>query len=391
MILLLSPLLLATASAFEVPGFELVYTAPVETTLEQADLRAPHVVWPEMFDAAERTIDIAQFYTTPKAGETIEAAVIALRRAGERGVKIRFIAEKKMEKASKEGFALLRKIPNLELRVIDFSKIGGGINHAKYFVVDSAAAYLGSQNFDWRSLKHIHELGLKTTEPAVVAGLAAVFAHDWEAQAKVARGETVDPLQTERPRPPAGARAYLVASPWRWIPAGVADSESELARLLGSAKEEAAVQLLDYSPLSFGTRRFYAPIDNAIRLAATRGVKVRLLVSHWNTEEPAIDHLKSLSLVPNVEIKVATLPPSEEGPIPYARVIHSKYLVVDGKTLWLGTSNWAGGYLDDSRNVEVVVFDEALARRVRAVHAQLWSSEYSEPVDVARDYPKPKR
>lgn len=388
---LLLALLLAPAGAFEVPGFELVYTKPVETTLDQPDLRQAADVWPEMIDAARRTLDISQFYVTPKAGEPLDPTLAALERAGERGVRIRVIAERKMEKASTEGFAALRLVPNLELRVIEYSKVGGGINHSKYFVVDSTLAYVGSQNFDWRSLKHIHELGLRITDAGVVAALQAVFEQDWSAQPAAEAGLPVEPLRTERPAARIGERAYLVASPWRWNPEGIGDSEAELARLLGSAEREAHVQLLDYSPLSFGTHRFYAPIDNAVRLAATRGVKVRLLVSHWNTASPEIHHLKSLSLIPNVEIRIVTLPLSKEGYIPYSRVVHSKYLVVDGKTLWLGTSNWAGGYLDNSRNVEVVVRDEALARRALEVHGQLWGSEYAEVLDVAKEYPKPKK
>lgn len=384
-------LLAVSAAAFEVPGFELVTTTPVETTLEQKDLREAAAVWPESIDNASKTLDISQFYIAVQPGEPLDATLNALGRAGARGVRIRFIAERKMAKASEEGFAVLKAIPNLELRVIDFSKIGGGITHAKYFVVDSTAAYLGSQNFDWRSLKHIHELGLRTSDAGIVRGLQAIFEHDWEAQAKVERGESVMPLQSVRPTASIESRAYLVASPWRWLPEGVGDSETELARLLGTAKEDARVQLLDYSPLTFGKHRFYAPIDNAVRLAATRGVRVRLLVSHWNTDQPQLQHLRSLALVPNVEIRVATLPPSKDGYIPYSRVIHSKYLVVDGKTLWLGTSNWAGGYLDDSRNVEAIVKDEDLAKRVLDVHAQLWSSSYAEPLHLTKDYPKPKR
>lgn len=383
--------LAALAFSFEVPGFELVTTTPVETTLQQKDLREAAAVWPEMIDKARNTLDISQFYVTVQPGQPLDATLEAVRRAGGRGVRIRFIAERKMAKASEEGFAALKAIQNLELRVIDFSKIGGGITHAKYFVVDSTAAYLGSQNFDWRSLKHIHELGLRTDDAGIVRGLQAIFEHDWVAQAMVERGEAVTALQPARPAAASDARAYLVASPWRWLPEGVGDSETELARLLGSAQEEARIQLLDYAPLTFGKHRFYAPIDNAIRLAATRGVKVKLLVSNWNTDPPQLQHLRSLALIPNVEIRVATLPLSKDGYIPYSRVIHSKYLVVDGKTLWLGTSNWAGGYLDDSRNVEAVVKDEALAKRVLDVHAQLWSSSYAEPLDLAKDYPKVKK
>src|SRR6267142_2388227 len=39
-------------AAFNVPGYELVYSYPVETTLNEPDLREASVVWPEMFDAA---------------------------------------------------------------------------------------------------------------------------------------------------------------------------------------------------------------------------------------------------------------------------------------------------------------------------------------------------
>jgi hypothetical protein len=66
-------------------------------------------------------------------------------------------------------------------------------------------------------------------------------------------------------------------------------------------------------------------------------------------------------------------------------------MVVDGKTLWLGTSNWSGGYLDHSRNLEIVVKDEALAHEASDIHAQMWSSAYSAPLDIAKDYPKPRK
>lgn len=390
MLKLLGLLAPSVCAAFGVAGFELVYTQPAETALEQPDVRGPIAVWSESFASAKKTIDLGQFYVTPKAGDPSEAVFAELKKAGERGVRIRVLAEKKFEKVSEEGFAFLRSIPNLELRVIDFSKIkADGILHAKYFVVDGETAYVGSQNLDWRALRHIHELGLKITEPAVVRGVASVFAHDWDAQAIVAKGKTVDPAR-KAPAPADGGRAYLVASPWAFNPKGVGDSQTELVRLIDSATAELRVQLLDYAPLT-RKHRLYPVIDNALRDAATRGVKVRLLVSHWNTGEPEVDHLKSLSLIPGVEVRIATIPESKEGYIPYARVIHSKYMVLDGRTLWLGTSNWSGGYLDNSRNLEIVVADAELAAKAAALHEQLWASSYAAPIDVAKRYAKPKR
>ena len=392
--LALLPLLLfvSTARAFEVPGYELVYSYPVETSLDEKGLRLAQDVWPEMFDAAKKTIDVEQFYVTPSTGEPLEASLQALERAGKRGVKIRVTLEKKFEKNSADGIARLTAIPGLEMRVLEWSKVqGDGIIHAKFFVVDSTQAYVGSQNFDWRSLKHIHEMGLRVTAPQVVNDVQRIFEHDW----RLANGETDSKNLDEAKTPDSAdrnANGYLVASPWRHNPNGVGDSEAELVRLLGEAKDNVLIQVLDYNPTTYGkNKRYYAPIDAALRDAAVRGVKIKLLVSHWNTDYPEVEHLKSLSLVPGVEVRVVTVPEAKSGPIPFARTAHSKYMIADGKTLWLGTSNWAGGYLDQSRNLEIVLHNDAMALRATQVFAHVWGSPYTAPLEVLKTYPKPRR
>ena len=65
---------------------------------------------------------------------------------------------------------------NVEVHRLDLAP---GVLHAKYFVVDGRDAYLGSQNFDYRSLEHIFEIGVHTDSPAVATGLERVFESDW--------------------------------------------------------------------------------------------------------------------------------------------------------------------------------------------------------------------
>jgi hypothetical protein len=64
---------------------------------------------------------------------------------------------------------------------------------------------------------------------------------------------------------------------------------------------------------------------------------------------------------------------------------------IDGKLAWVGTSNWAGGYFDLSRNLEVVLRNEKMAQRVAALHQQLWDSPYAAALDVNTNYPKPSK
>ncbi|MBX4135618.1 phospholipase D-like domain-containing protein [Pseudomonas rhodesiae] len=386
--LLLSPLAQAD---FSIPGFELVHTVPVDTALGTADLRQPGPVWIELFDGAKNTIDIGQFYAADHPGSVMDKVIDHLEAAGKRGVKIRFLMEEKGIKLS-EGSTLerLRAIPNLTFRVMPYGQVSGGIIHAKYMIVDARQAFVGSQNFDWRSLEHIHETGLRISDATVVGQVQAIFDQDWQAQQALAEHRPV-PLPATG-QAPVRTGNYLVASPQRYNPPGVGDSQLELPRLLAEAKKEVRVQLLDYAPLSYGpdnTRPYYAVIDNAVRAAAARGVSIKLMVSNWNTDKLELPYLKSLAVLPNVQIKIVTLPEAKQGFIPYARVIHSKTMEIDGQLAWVGTSNWLGGYLDNSRNLEVVMRSETMAKRVGDLHRQLWDGPYARALNVTDEYPAP--
>ena len=388
---LLALLLVASAVRAEPAPFELVYTAPAEAGLEQAGLRAPAPVWVELIAAAKKSIDIEQFYIVDEKGEALGPVLDALEAAAWRGVAVRVLVEQVFVKQSQPVLDRMAGWPDTQTRVLRFGDLGGGgIIHAKFFVVDGRLAYAGSQNFDWRSLSHIHELGVRIADPAIAGQLQAIFDHDWQAQATLAAGQPVAPLRTERPAAARDRPTYLVASPWAWLPEGIGDSEAELVRILDAAQKSVRVQVLHYAPLR-RDHSFYPVIDNALRAAAARGVAIDLMVSDWNADAPGISWLKSLALVPGVRVRMVTIPEAKRGFIPFARVAHSKYMVVDDALLWVGTSNWQGGYLDTSRNVELVMKDPALVAQGAALFAGLWDSKFAAPLDVMKDYAPPRR
>ncbi|WP_417361262.1 phospholipase D-like domain-containing protein [Gallaecimonas pentaromativorans] len=391
-LLLLAFLSLGARADFAIPGYELIHTVPVETSLATPDLRGPTEVWTQLFDKAQHSIYIAQFYVSGKPGEPLDTVMAHLKAAGERGVKIRFLLDKHglgiSEQATVEQ---LKAIPNLTFKLIDYSKVGGGIIHAKYMVIDGSEGYLGSQNFDWRSLKHIHEAGILVSNTKVAGQMQMIFDIDWQAQALVAAGKPVPKLNNKPVLADESQQDYLVASPNAFNPPGVGDSQSELVRLMAKAKKEVLVQVMEYAPLSYapGVRPYYAVIDDAIRAAAQRGVKVKLMVADWNTKEPELSYLKSLEVLPNVEVKIVSIPQAKEGFIPFARVIHTKAMDIDDKIAWVGTSNWEGGYLDNSRNLEMVMQDPKMAKRIGELHKQLWDSPYAKELDINKAYPRP--
>ncbi|WP_306591924.1 phospholipase D-like domain-containing protein [Geothrix sp. 21YS21S-4] len=366
------------------PVTQLIQSVPAETDLADPALPFAKDVWVEAIRGAKTSVDAAQFYVTSRPGSALEPVLAELEKAGARGVKVRFLLSARMLDQDPASLARLRRIPAAEVRSFELAGVSRGILHAKYFVVDGREACLGSQNFDWRALEHIHELGVRTTDPRIVPQLTRLFAIDW-AFAADRKAPEFAPVAA----PPAGSAVELVASPPLLTPRDIRPSIDALVELIGQAKESVRVQLLTYSPIA-GQDRYWPRLDDALRAAAVRGAKVRLLVSDWTLGSRALPHLKALTLIPNLEVKVVSIPEAKEGHIPFARTVHSKYLVVDGAHLALGTSNWEESYFTDSRNIELLFRDSPLAAEAVRIHDRLWTSRYAAPLDAVKAYEKRK-
>lgn len=367
--------------------FEVVTTIPVETTIDGAGTRAAAVVWTEMIHSARRTLEIAEFYLSGEAGEALEPVIAAVLAAGRRGVRVRILSDAAMAATYPETLACLQGQANIATRKFDWKHLTGGVLHAKYFVVDGREAYVGSQNFDWRALSHIHETGLRIRSPLFAAALQRIFAADWDYSGG---DEAAYDRLARLPFLGFAEDAYLVASPVDFNPPGVEDALEALVRLLDQARRRVTVQLLSYSVEGPKGEGPFVLIDQALRRAAGRGVSVRLLVSDWNLRPPQIDGLRGLARVPNIEVRFAVIPPARRGFIPYARVVHSKVMRVDNDLCWLGTSNWGFDYFFRSRNVEVVLRRPAVARVLDELFSSLWNGPYVQRLDPDREYRPPK-
>ncbi|HET7505167.1 MAG TPA: phospholipase D-like domain-containing protein [Kofleriaceae bacterium] len=312
------------------PAFELVETVPVETTLDHPALRDAAEVWLEMIGAARRSIDLGQFYASNQPGSRLEPIVAALEAAIARGVRVRFLAEQGFVKTYPDTLERLARA-GASVRHFDIRAVpgGGGILHAKYFLVDDREAFFGSQNFDWRALEHNYELGARTTDPALVGGLAAIFAADW------ARAGD-EPAPAVR-APPARGPITLVASPPALLVPGVDWDLPRIVRLLDGATRSITVEALGYRA---GDRDGpWDELEAPLVRAAQRGVKVQLLLADWSKRPSTIPGLQRLARTPGIAIRLTTIPVWSGGFIPFARVTHAKALVVDGTHGWLGTSN----------------------------------------------------
>ena len=380
---------------------QLVESIPVQTTLGLPETARTFPVWYRMISAAEKSIDMEIFYLSDKAGTALDTIVQAMITAAGRGVQIRIIADDRMAKTYPETLDSLNNFPNIIVHRISLYDNRGGVMHAKYFIVDDREVFIGSQNMDWRALEHIHELGIRVMNTRLAMLVKQIFELDWQISGEADQTAPLslpvlpEGMMTNRSNPlrfqsESGEEVLLYptfSSPFVMYP-GMDWDETEIVRLIDSATTRVEIQLLSYSPVSRG--HFFGVIDTAIRAAAARGVQVHMILSNWNTRPPGIQYLKSLQVVPNIEIRISTIPQWSGGFIPFARVEHCKYLVVDSSLVWLGTSNWSYSYFNSSRNLGTVLQGEVTNNLVHRIFLKSWDSGYCKTLDVCRDYIAPE-
>jgi len=367
--------------------FEIVESIPDETKLDNPDIRNTPKVWLELINSAKNSIDIEQFYISNKQGSDLERVIQAIENRAEKGIRIRIIVESNMAQTYPETINRLKKHKNIKVRTIEAFGQSGGVQHAKFFIIDRQKVFLGSQNFDWRALEHIHEIGLSIEHAEYAEQMSKIFELDWQ------QSKTGELVKTEKH---GNKKKYQIeindeklvflptASPYYNMPDNFYSDEKAIINLIDNAQDSIMIQLLSYSPSDY--THYYHKIDNAIRGASNRGVKVKILLADWSTKEYEIPFLKSLQVLPNIDIKLSTIPQHSSGYIPYARVEHCKYMLVDENLTWLGTSNWKKDYFYNSRNIGLIIENNRINKLIKRVFFKSWRGPYTNQVDITKNY-----
>lgn len=369
-------------------SFSLAESFPAETNLDLPDIANAVDVWLEDFSSAavDRELLLAHFYLAQKSGEALDPILAALKDTAKAGKDVRILFEKKLSPQ------FLADLPDLqsagiETKLFDVAALTGGIHHAKYYVKDGSVSFIGSQNLDWRSLSHIGEVGVRVQSKPFASQIKAVFEGDWK------DGSAKRPKQADAPRfsnKKAGVEyLYVAVSPPALTPKGYPNGWDEMLRLLGSAKKSVHLQALQYAPAGYNGA-VNEQMHKALIAAAGRGVRVNLLVSNWNLKEGKLPYLRELSTTKGITVKISSIPEHSKGFIPFARVEHSKIMIVDDAIGWVGTSNYEPDYFSASRNLEVIFKDRANVPLLAKKFAHSWDSLYAATFDPEKSYTPPR-
>lgn len=385
-----------------VGDIEVVQSVPTGTALGLPRLREAAAVWREMIAGARAALDIGAFYYSDDPGQSdqLDLVLETVAAAARRGVRVRALADAGFARTYPEIPERIGALPGATARLLDARAAWGGVMHAKYFAVDGREFFLGSQNWDWRALEHISELGVRVRHAGLTAAVRRVFELDWRLALPAAAPGVPDTAPAAAPTASARLRtargdlvtARLAASPPQALPPEVPWDQPLLVALIDGARADLRVQLLSYSPLERGGG-YYDALDTALRRAAARGVQVRLCVANWSKRPGTLPHLLSLAAVPNLEVRFTNIPEAPGGFIPYARVAHAKFAVADAAACWLGTANWSGDYFTRSRNLSLFVDGDpghGVARDLIDFFTQVWDGPYAEPATPGGEYAPPR-
>lgn len=351
-----------TDSSVPASDFQIVESVPSHSIYGQPGVPRTQAVWLQMIRGARHSIDLAAFYIANREGSELMPVLDALVARATAGVQVRLLVDQTFLRTNPETVDRLRKVPGISVRVLPVDTLTGGVLHAKYFVVDGQSVFVGSQNWDWRALDQIHEIGARIRNARFAQTFDAAFDFDWHLAAHPSLPDAARAAVT----PPAFApvtvgdpvllhadgetlSAYPAFSPLAMTPGWVTPEQDALERMIAASMHVLRIQVMTFSALShYGPKGWWSPLDAAIRNAAARGVRVRIIVADWALHEPMQAYLKSLAVLPDITVKFSTVPESPEGFIAYARVEHAKYAVADDRSVYIGTGNWGRSYFDSS-------------------------------------------
>jgi phosphatidylserine/phosphatidylglycerophosphate/cardiolipin synthase-like enzyme len=110
-------------------------------------------------------------------------------------------------------------------------------------------------------------------------------------------------------------------------------------------------------------------VGDALRRAAERGVRIRFAYN--------VDHANPIPVPPPPEPDVkliATLPVHGKAIAGVPDLMHHKYVVRDGTTVWTGSMNWTDDSWSRQENVIAIVDSPAIAKAFEIDFDQLWTT-----------------
>lgn len=327
-------------------------------------------------DATRETLCVAAYEF--KSREILKA----VRRARERGVEVQVLLDYSSTFPFKDPDSDYRPQRSLETQALlnerfDVRILRGlwryGILHNKFMLFDGRLAEFGSYNYSWTSEQHHYENSKFTRDKRHVRA----FRDYWKYLRKLSvpfDEALFHPWPLELPPPPADPKPSVqfhgAALPlWFFSPGG--SGEGWIVKAVQTARKS-----IDVSMFAFRSTR----IAEALLEAKRRGVKVRVVLDRSQSQQ---DSVRPYMLwLARHRIRVRTLAGPDPGGNEIYQKNHNKFMVLDGKLVQTGSTNW-------TKNASLMSFENGHFTNDR-VDAAAYSKFFNELFRKGAAVPAPK-
>ena len=123
-----------------------------------------------IMDSAKQSLDIEMYVFTS------DDILQSLKRARDRGVKIRIVLEKRISNNENQKIFAALKIYGIEVR---WASIEYALTHAKFIIIDGKRVLVGSHNFSNSAMHKNREASVLIQSEKIASDFQRVFEEDW--------------------------------------------------------------------------------------------------------------------------------------------------------------------------------------------------------------------
>ncbi len=363
-------------SDFKTPT--IVQNYPTDHMLNMDNAEYAYEAINDLILSAAKNLDIEVFYIDNKANSKLDTYIIKpLIEKAKGGIPVRIIVDAGMATTYPKTIDKLDSIQNIKVVKNDFfKKEYKGIVHAKIIIVDDETFYLGSHNLDWITFELNHELGVIYNNKKLAATMKKVFDADWKDDTNI---QGYIQASTDNK---SSAKHQIVISPPDIE--GISSDEKSLINLMNNAKKEICMQAMQVIGIDgYNNDKPWKKFNKAILDAASRGVKVNIMMSNWEftgsyikTSNKYLQDLMKKDVKNNIEIRYSIFP-IHNPCVPYSEVDHAKYMIFDSKDVWISTANLTESYFTSCRNFSFIARDDkTIAKQLKEIFNTMWNSSY---------------
>ncbi len=313
----------------------------------------------KLIDASRSSIDVVMYSLT------LQDMPDALRRARDRGVKVRIIMDES------------HVYPNMNIRLKELIDAGGidirtlrgtrsyGVNHNKIGVFDMAVASVGSYNWTFSATFYNFENMLIVRDNVHVSGFVNYFEWMWARSRTLEQGaspEVPEGYYGTPPQDPAPAMALNHVPVPAYLFSPGSNTENRLSGIIDAAKHT-----LDVVTFTFSSK----PLADAVVAAKNRGVKVRMIMDSTMAKTSAVAKYVFES---GVDFRV-------RGGRTDTGALHNKFAIMDGALLETGSFNWTTNASVNSFENVVFTNNTAALNEYQSKYDWFYSSSTAPVID----------